>query len=83
MACKAPQDFELTAPNSFPHDLPFAIAFTSDEFDPWTETSHKFRLYNQPVLTRSDPMEVDVGTISEVLVFADENSQFFDAVPVN
>ena len=63
--------------------MPFAIALTSDEYDPWTETYHKFRIYDQPVLLSSDPSEVDVGTIQEVLVYADENSQFFDPVPVN
>jgi hypothetical protein len=54
--------------------VPFAIALTSDEYDPWTETYHKFRIYDQPVLISSDPTEVDVGTIQEVLVYADENS---------
>jgi hypothetical protein len=35
------------------------------------------------VLVRSDPTEIDVGTITEVLVYADDNSQFFDPLPVN
>ena len=70
-------------PSTFPEDVPFSVALTSDEYDPWTETSHKFRLYDQPVLIRSDPMEVEVGTITEVLVWADENSEFFDPVPLN
>lgn len=56
---------------------------TSDEFDPWTETSHKFRFYDQPVLIKCDPCEVDVGTVSEVLVWADENAEFFEPVPIN
>jgi hypothetical protein len=34
-------------------------------------------------LISSDPSEVDVGTIQEILVFADENSEFFEPVPVN
>lgn len=82
MVCKAPQDFKLLPPSTFPEDVPFSIAFTSDEYDPWTESSHKFRFYEQPVLIKCDPCEVDVGTITEVLVWADENTEFFEPVPV-
>ena len=46
LVCKAPAEFKLVAPASFPEDVPFSIAFTSDEYDPWTETSHKFRFYD-------------------------------------
>lgn len=63
IVCKAPSDYAVTAPAAFPHDVPFSIALTSDEYDPWTETYHKFRLYDQPVLLSADPSEVDVGTI--------------------
>lgn len=73
----------MTPPSAFPEDVPFSIALTSDEYDPWTETSHKFRLYEQPILVKCDPCDVEVGTISEVLVWADENSQFFEPVPAN
>jgi hypothetical protein len=38
----------VASPNAFPHDVPFGIALTSDEYDPWTETYHKFRIYEQP-----------------------------------
>ena len=83
MVCKAPSDFKLISPATFPEDVPFSIAFTSDEYDPFTETSHKFRFYDQPVLIRSEPAEVEVGTITEILVFADENSEFFDPLPAS
>ena len=83
LVCKAPQDFKLLPGNSFPQDVPFSIAFTSDEYDPWTESSHKFRFYEQPVLIKCDPCEIEVGTISEVLIWADENSEFFEPVPAN
>lgn len=63
--------------------MPFGIAFSNDEYDPWTETSHKFRFYDQPIITKSDPIEVEVGTIQEVLVFADESTEFFDPVMIN
>ena len=62
--------------------MPFSVAIGNDEYDPWTETSHKFRFYNQPQLMRAEPGEVEVGTIQEVLVYADENSEFFDPMPV-
>jgi len=71
------------APATLPEDVPFSIALNTDENDPWTETSHKFRFYDHPVLIRAEPTEVEVGTIQEVLVFADENSEFFEPVPVN
>lgn len=83
VACKAPSDYKLVPPAAFPEDVPFSIAFTSDEYDPWTETSHKFRFYDQPVLIKCDPCEVDVGTMTEVLVWADENTEFFEPVPIN
>ncbi len=83
IVCKAPQDFILTIPATFPEDVPISIALTSDEYDPWTETSHKFRFYEQPVIVKCDPCEVEVGTISEVLVWADENSEFFEPVPAS
>ena len=46
MVCRSPEGFQPLPPGTLPEDVPFSIAFTSDEFDPWTETSHKFRFYN-------------------------------------
>jgi len=83
LICRAPQDFTLKEGLKFPLDVPFSIAFANDAYDPWTDTSHKFRFYEQPLVVRSDPAEVEVGTISEVLVWADENSEFFDPVVLN
>jgi hypothetical protein len=74
MACKSPAEFTVTSPTAFPIDVPFSIAFTSDDYDPWTETSHRFRMYEQPNLIKCDPCEVDVGSISEILVWADETT---------
>lgn len=81
IACRAPSEFTVTAPTAFPEDVPFSIALTNDEYDPWTETSHKFRFYEQPVVIRCEPTEVEVGTISEILVWSDESSEFFENVP--
>lgn len=81
MVCKAPDSYKPVAPATFPIDVPISIALTSDEYDPWTETSHRFRIYEDPTVVRSEPTEVDVGTMSEVLVWADENSMFFEPIP--
>jgi len=58
LVCKAPADFKLVPPATFPEDVPFSIAITSDEYDPWTETSHKFRFYEDPIIVKCEPCEV-------------------------
>ena len=73
LTCKAPADFKPTF-GTYPIDVPLAIALTTDENDPWTETSHKFRFYEQPPIDKCDPCEVDVGSIREVYVWADEGA---------
>mgnify|MGYP002358855560 FL=1 len=55
LACRAPSGFQPLPPAQFPIDAPFSIAIGNDEYDPWTETSHKFRFYDQPILVRSEP----------------------------
>ena len=77
------------APSKFPSDIPFSIALTSDAFDPWTETSHKFRLYMQPQFDSITPTSVNVGEITEVLITIDEKDPpdyeniFFEPMPPN
>lgn len=43
IVCRSPPGLTLTRPSSSPIDIPFGVALTSDVFDPWTETAHKFR----------------------------------------
>jgi hypothetical protein len=81
MVCKAPADFKPSFPGTYPTDVPLAVALTTDENDPWTETSHKFRFYEQPPIVKCDPCEVDVGSIREVYVWTEENAQFFEPLP--
>lgn len=81
MVCKAPADYKPSFPGTYPIDVPLAVALTTDENDPWTETSQKFRFYEQPPIVKCDPCEVDVGSIREVYVWAEENAQFFEPVP--
>lgn len=83
MVCRSPSDFQLLSPAAFPEDVPFSIAFTAEEYDPWTQSSHKFRFYEQPMIIYSDPREVEVGIISEVLIYGDEKSTFFEPVTIN
>lgn len=77
------------SPSKFPSDIPFSIALTSDAFDPWTETSHKFRLYQQPKFDIVEPLSVNVGEITEVLVTIEEKEVpdneniFFEPLPPN
>lgn len=77
MVCRAPNSFASDPGAVFPEDVPFSIALGNDEYDPWTETSHKFRFYEQPLLLRAEPMEVEVGTVQEVYVWADDSTEFF------
>ena len=81
MVCKAPADYKPSPPGILPEDVPVSIALTTDENDPWTETSHKFRFYQQPILASCDPCEADVGQIREIYLWADEASQFFEPLP--
>ena len=74
LVCKTPIAYFPSIPGTFPEDVPFGIAFANEENDPWTESSHKFRFYQQPILSRCDPCEINVGTIIEVYVTAEENS---------
>ena len=79
------------SPSKFPSDIPFSIALTSDAFDPWTETSHKFRLYQQPHFDTILPTTVNVGEITEVVITIaqdpdlpeDHENIFFEPLPSN
>ena len=89
MACVTPEGLHPLSPSKFPSDIPFSIALTSDAFDPWTETSHKFRLYMQPKFDSILPVSVNVGEITEVLITIDEKEPadheniFFEPLPPN
>ena len=45
MICRTPENVPLTKPTILPADIPFSVALSADSFEPWTETSHKFRFY--------------------------------------
>lgn len=78
MACRTPDFLPLTSSTALPRDVPFSIALSQDDFEPWTKTSHVFRFYDQPILEKSFPPEMEVGRIGEVYVQAAEGSEFFE-----
>jgi len=78
LACRSPDFLPLTSSSALPRDVPFSIALSSDEFDPWTKTSHVFRFYDQPILASAHPEELEVGRISEIYIKAAEGSEFFE-----
>lgn len=45
LACRAPESLSGTPTSAMPRDVPFSIAISGDEFNPWTQSSHKFRFY--------------------------------------
>jgi hypothetical protein len=46
LVCRSPANYKPSEPGILPEDVPLSIALTNDEYDPWTETSHKFRFYD-------------------------------------
>ena len=85
MLCRLQVDFTLLANSKYPLDVPFSVALSgNDSVSPWTETSHKFRLYDNPNLISSEPSEVEIGTVTDVLIYADDvGGDFFDPIMVN
>ena len=63
LACRTPEAIGHTPTDAMPIDVPFSVALSGDEFAPWTQSSHKFRFYNQPKLAEIDVSEVAVGSI--------------------
>ena len=61
--------------------VPLGIALIDEEYEPWTESIHRFRFYNQPKIVKADPDEIRVGKMAEIYLIADKNSQFFEPVP--
>jgi hypothetical protein len=91
MVCKSPAGLVQGYPSVYPVDIPFGVALTQDNFDPWTETSHKFRFYKQPEITRIEPSETKIGMMTEVFVIIEnaeldpeqqhDDNVFFEPLP--
>mmetsp|Transcript_30094 Transcript_30094/g.45979 ORF Transcript_30094/g.45979 Transcript_30094/m.45979 type:complete len:139 (-) Transcript_30094:405-821(-) len=83
LACRYPENLPQTPTSALPRDIPFSVALSGDEFNPWTSTSHKVRFYEQPVLEKAEPIEIEVGRIVEVFITATEESEFFEPMPLS
>lgn len=82
LACRTPEALPLTPTAALPRDVPFSVALSGDEFNPWTSTTHRFRFYQQPVIGSVVPTEVEVGRIAEVFVYAARDSEFPEPMPL-
>jgi hypothetical protein len=51
MVCLTPPLFKYIKTENLPLEVPFSIALTHDQFEPFTETHHRFRYYNVPRVT--------------------------------
>lgn len=80
--CRSPM-FQLPRGATYPFSVPFSIAFNKEEDQPWTQSPHRFRFYDQPVTVRSLPSESEIGRTTEVFVHAKEGSEFIQAVPID
>lgn len=82
MICKSPVGFQLPKQASYPFSVPFSIAFNKDEYDPWTQSAHRFRFYKQPIIKYCNPDHSEIGHIQEVYVYASEDSEFIQPIPI-
>eukprot|EP00824_Muranothrix_gubernata_P008912 TRINITY_DN2148_c0_g1_i1.p1 TRINITY_DN2148_c0_g1~~TRINITY_DN2148_c0_g1_i1.p1 ORF type:complete len:1639 (+),score=352.12 TRINITY_DN2148_c0_g1_i1:139-5055(+) len=76
MICKTPHKFDVPKIAEMPLSVPFSIALLDDKYEPWTESGHKFRFYEQPTVGDIDPHEGMVGEMIEVNVYAKVGNQF-------
>lgn len=81
--CRSPPDFKLPPTADFTLSVPIGVAFVEEEFEPWTESIHRFRYYKQPNIVKVEPDEVEVGKMAEILIIADEESEFWEPIPTS
>ena len=79
--CRSPPDFKLPGTSDQTISVPIGVGFLDEEYEPWTESVHRFRFYQPPLIVRAEPDEVEVGKMAEVYVFADDNSEFWEPIP--
>ena len=77
MICKSPSDtIQLPDSASSEISIPFGIAFQEDLYYPYTVSTHRFRLYNQPVTIDIEPNEASVTRLTEVYIYADAENEY-------
>jgi hypothetical protein len=83
MMCRSPPDFKFPPTADATVSVPFGISFLDEGFEPWTESLHRFRYYEQPQLLFAEPNEIEVGKMAEITVIASEDSEFWEPIPTN
>lgn len=81
LVCRSPSDFVLPVTADEQISLPVGIAFQEEEYKPYTIDLHRFQFYTQPFINYAEPSEISVGKMTEIYVFADEGSEFWEPVP--
>ncbi len=81
--CRSPPEFKIPSTADSQLSVPFGIAFGEEDFNPWTRGLHRYRMYNDPLIVRADPDEVEVGRIIETYLTGDELSEFWEPVPTS
>jgi hypothetical protein len=57
--------------------VPISITLSDKEqFNPWTDSAHRFTFYQPPKIIQVDPEEIEIGKTQEIYVYADEDSEF-------
>ena len=82
MVWKSPIEYKLPTHGSFPFSVPFSIAFNKEEYDPWTQSAHRFRFYEQPIISRWTPSKSDIGLLKEVYIYSNDYTEFIQPIPI-
>jgi hypothetical protein len=76
ISCVSPNQFKIPPQGQLPFNVPFSVALTDDEYHPWTETSHTFSFYENPVLINSEPKEGKIGEPQLIKIDTDPKMPF-------
>ena len=80
ITCFSPTDFTIPKEGQLPFSVPFSVAFSEDEFDPWTETSHFFTFYESPKLIRNEPKEGKASETKAIDVDTEDTETYSEPV---
>lgn len=82
MVCNSPAGYNVPKQASLPFSVPFSISFNKEEYDPWTQSAHRFRFYDQPYISGCTPTQAEVGESKSVQVFSNQNTEFIQPIPI-
>jgi hypothetical protein len=69
--------------SSLPLSVPVGISFLDEDYEPWTETVHRFRFYQEPKLITVWPEETAIDRMAEIYVTSSEDSEFWEPIPTS